>query len=203
MLDERTGNLGIEKVRIRLPKILKDLWKQRHIVVALLEDVIWDLQTRLQPALMYKHVYSENVHSIAICSITISRLRSLQLQFAATYLKSISSTLIELISTTNMLKSTITGEPFFEGGRISAINQVDLRLANIGCEQFICEIAPHAALKTRGKNFRARIHFKRGASVWTAQKNVYKRKKKSGFFCEASSGAAYGLNAYYTTGENR
>lgn len=36
-----------------------------------------------------------------------------------THLKSISSTLIELISTTNMLKSTITGEPFFEGGRIS------------------------------------------------------------------------------------
>jgi len=101
-----------------------------------------------------------------------------------------------------MLKSTITGEPFFEGGRISAINQVDLRLANIGCEQFIYEIAPHAALKTRGKNFRAQIHFKRGPPSGLPKKNVYKRKK-SGFFCEASSGAAYGLNAYYTTGENR
>lgn len=43
--------------------------------------------------------------------------------YRCTYLKSISSTLIELISTTNMLKSTITGEPFFEGGRISETNQ--------------------------------------------------------------------------------
>lgn len=74
----RTGNFGIKKVRIRLPKILKDLWKQRHVVVALLEYVIWDLQTRLQPALMYKHVYSENVHSIAICSITNSRSQRCQ-----------------------------------------------------------------------------------------------------------------------------
>lgn len=37
-----------------------------------------------------------------------------------TYLKSISSTFIELISTTNMLNFTTTGVPFFDGGRTSA-----------------------------------------------------------------------------------
>jgi len=76
-----------------------------------------------------------------------------------------------------MLKSTITGEPFFEGGRISAINQVDLRLANIGCEQFIYEIAPHAALKTRGKNFRAQIHFKRGPPSGLPKKMYIKGRR--------------------------
>lgn len=38
-----------------------------------------------------------------------------------TYLKSISSTFIELISTTNMLNFTTTGVPFFDGGRTSAM----------------------------------------------------------------------------------
>jgi len=47
-----------------------------------------------------------------------------------TYLKSISSTLIELISTTNMLKSTITGEPFLEGGRISVSKRVRHKMLN-------------------------------------------------------------------------
>lgn len=37
-----------------------------------------------------------------------------------------SSTFMELMSTTKMLKSTITGEPFREGGRISEIKQIQI-----------------------------------------------------------------------------
>lgn len=55
-------------------------------------------------------------------------LKSLKGVRSETYLKSISSTLIELISTTNMLKSTITGEPFLEGGRISVNKHVQLKM---------------------------------------------------------------------------
>lgn len=71
---------------------------------------------------MYKHIHSVNQNVSTVCIMMFLVIRVKWLLY--TYLKSISSTLIELISTTNMLKSTITGDPFFEGGRISENKQI-------------------------------------------------------------------------------
>lgn len=121
-LQTLTGNFRVQKVGIRLPEVVEKLRKQSDVVVALLEYVVCYFQSGLHPALMYKHVHSVNQNVSTVCIMMFLVIRVEWLLY--THLKSISSTLIELISTTNMLKSTITGDPFFEGGRISENKQI-------------------------------------------------------------------------------
>lgn len=50
------GDLRVEKVRIGLPQIVEELRRQGDVVVALLEDVVGQLEARLLPRLVHEHV---------------------------------------------------------------------------------------------------------------------------------------------------
>lgn len=52
------GDLRIEKVRIRLPQIIKELRWQCDVVVALLEYVVGQLEPWLLPRLVHEHVHA-------------------------------------------------------------------------------------------------------------------------------------------------
>lgn len=55
-----TCHFGIEKVRIRLPQVIKEFWWKRYIVVALLEDIVRQLQARLEPLHANEHIDAGN-----------------------------------------------------------------------------------------------------------------------------------------------
>lgn len=63
-----TCHFGIEKVRIRLPQVIKEFWWKRYIVVALLEDIVRQLQARLEPLHANEHIDTGNckIHQIKV-----------------------------------------------------------------------------------------------------------------------------------------
>lgn len=55
-----TCHFGIQKVGIWLPQVIKELWRKRYIVVALLEDIVGQLQAGLEPLHANEHIDTEN-----------------------------------------------------------------------------------------------------------------------------------------------